>query len=40
MEKFLMFYAPFIVVILGIVFAFWWAPRDHHVTKEEGESRE
>jgi len=35
-----MFYAPFIVVILGIVAAFWWAPKDHHIAKEQEESRE
>lgn len=40
MEKFLMFYAPFIVVILGIVAAFWWAPKDRYIAKEQEESRE
>lgn len=40
MEQFLMFYAPFIVVIIGIVVAFWWAPKDHLATKNEGKSRE
>ncbi|MDM5230489.1 cytochrome bd oxidase small subunit CydS [Lysinibacillus pakistanensis] len=40
MEKFLMFYAPFIVVILGIIAAFWWAPKDRHIAKKQEESRE
>ena len=40
MEKFLMFYAPFIVVIIAIIIMFWWAPKDHYVTKKEGKSRE
>jgi uncharacterized membrane protein len=40
MDKFIIFYAPFIVVIIGIVVAFWWAPKDRHATKNEGESRE
>ncbi|GLC90458.1 cytochrome bd oxidase small subunit CydS [Lysinibacillus piscis] len=31
MAKFLMFYAPFLVVILGLVLAFWWVPKDHHI---------
>ncbi|MFJ6211090.1 MULTISPECIES: cytochrome bd oxidase small subunit CydS [Lysinibacillus] len=40
MASFLMFYAPFIVVILGVVAAFWWAPRDYHTVRKEGKSRE
>lgn len=40
MAQFLMFYAPFIVVILGIALAFWWAPRDYHIAKDEGKSRD
>ncbi len=39
MEKFLMFYAPFIVVILGIIVMFWWAPKDDYVTKNNEKSR-
>jgi len=40
MQSFLIFYAPFIVVILGILCAFLWAPRDYHITKEQEKSRE
>ncbi|MGN4127511.1 cytochrome bd oxidase small subunit CydS [Lysinibacillus sphaericus] len=40
MNSFIIFYAPFIVVIIGIIIAFWWAPKDHHATKNEGKSRE
>ncbi|TDX97807.1 UNVERIFIED_CONTAM: hypothetical protein BJ099_11933 [Lysinibacillus xylanilyticus] len=40
MASFLMFYAPFIVVILGVAAAFWWAPRDYHTVRKEGKSRE
>lgn len=40
MDNFIMFYAPFIVVIIGIVIAFWWAPKDQHATKNEGKSRD
>ena len=39
MTDFLIFYAPFLVVIAGLAMAFWWAPKDHHATKNEGESR-
>ncbi|WP_442916886.1 cytochrome bd oxidase small subunit CydS [Lysinibacillus sp. 54212] len=35
MDAFIMFYAPFIVVIIGIVLAFLWAPMDRQVTKEK-----
>ncbi|MFF2178938.1 hypothetical protein ACFVT8_21105 [Lysinibacillus sp. NPDC058147] len=40
MTSFLIFYAPFIVVILGIVATFWWAPRDYHTVRKEEKSRE
>ncbi|WP_457812774.1 cytochrome bd oxidase small subunit CydS [Lysinibacillus fusiformis] len=40
MDSFIIFYAPFIVVIIGIAIAFWWAPRDYHATKNERKSRE
>lgn len=40
MNAFIMFYAPFIVVIIGIVLAFLWAPMDRQVTKKEQGSRE
>lgn len=39
MDKFIIFYAPFIVVILGIAVAFWWVPKDQHATRDEGKSR-
>jgi len=39
MQSFLIFYAPFIVVILGILCAFWWAPRDYHNKRARKESR-
>lgn len=35
MDNFIIFYAPFIVVVLGIVVAFWWAPKDSHATKKK-----
>lgn len=35
MDNFIIFYAPFIVVIIGIAIAFWWAPKDSHATKKE-----
>lgn len=39
MDKFIIFYAPFIVVIIGIVLAFWWAPKDQHALKNGEKSR-
>ncbi len=35
MERFLIFYAPFIVVIVAIVIGFYVASRDSAVTKNE-----
>ncbi|WP_268766631.1 hypothetical protein MHB44_19830 [Lysinibacillus sp. FSL H8-0500] len=40
MQSFLIFYAPFIVVILGIMCAFWWAPKDQYITKKQEKGRE
>ncbi|WP_420849978.1 cytochrome bd oxidase small subunit CydS [Psychrobacillus vulpis] len=34
MTNFLIFYAPFIVVILSIIVAFWIAPKDKAVSDE------
>ena len=34
MDKFLITYAPFIVLILSIVIAFWVAPKDKAATKK------
>ncbi|MEG0259246.1 MAG: hypothetical protein RR595_15405 [Lysinibacillus sp.] len=35
MTNFLIFYAPFIVVILGVAIVFWWSPRDAYATKKD-----
>ncbi|MEK5233498.1 hypothetical protein MHB42_17475 [Lysinibacillus sp. FSL K6-0232] len=40
MQSFLIFYAPFIVVILGIIVAFLWAPKDQYITKTQEKGRE
>ncbi|PUB10476.1 hypothetical protein C8K15_11841 [Paenisporosarcina sp. OV554] len=35
MTEFLMFYAPFIVLIVSIITAFWFAPKDGPLREKE-----
>ncbi|WP_412976905.1 cytochrome bd oxidase small subunit CydS [Ornithinibacillus sp. 179-J 7C1 HS] len=36
MDTFLIFVAPFLVIITGIVVAFWWGLNDEVVRREKG----
>ncbi|MGM8213215.1 cytochrome bd oxidase small subunit CydS [Virgibacillus sp. W0430] len=35
MNEFIMFFAPFIVLILAILFVFWVAPKDKSVAERD-----
>lgn len=37
MENFLIFYAPFVIVVVAIIISFWVAKMDGPVTKDEKE---
>lgn len=37
MQQFLMFYAPFLILIVSIIIAFWIAPKDQSITKEKSD---
>ncbi|WP_420178201.1 cytochrome bd oxidase small subunit CydS [Ornithinibacillus scapharcae] len=35
MDEFLIFVAPFLIIITGIVVSFWWVLKDEVVRREE-----